>query len=599
MPILSNETKLVFRQLLYILSPTESRKLVTISGLAVIAAAAEALSIGLVFPFMSLLTNPELVVSHPITSTLFNGTGEINAGKLATLGSIALIIVFTLKNLFLLALYAFQAHFVCNLESRIGVELLQSYLTAPFSERLAKNSSDRIRVITNEVGRVTVGVIQSFITVLSETLVVIAIASLLLIAQPLIAVVAILVIGVVGILMQTVFRKSLDSHRASRVETLKAMYRWATEGLGAIKEIKALEREAYVVDEFRKNSRAYARDTYVFNTLIILPRIALEATAISILAISVIISLEAGMSLPSIVPALTIFALAAVRLMPSASRLISSLSTISYYIPAVNTVATDLKSLDEPLKRPSGPVQKLRGEAPFKSLHLNGISYSYPESNTPILSNINLHIKRGEAIAVIGRSGSGKSTLGDILLGLLKPDTGSIVINDERTVFSLRGEWTGTVGLVPQEFFLIDDSIRRNVAFGLPDDKIDNMRVWKSLGLAQLEQRVRELPNQLENSVGERGGILSGGERQRLGIARALYTDPDILVLDEATSALDSATEIEVLRVLQSLKNEKTIIFITHRLESVAWCDRVIKIENGRIVLNGFSSGLKESRDDS
>ncbi|MGE0558428.1 MAG: ABC transporter transmembrane domain-containing protein, partial [Burkholderiales bacterium] len=339
MPILSNETKLVFRQLLYILSPTESRKLVTISGLAVIAAAAEALSIGLVFPFMSLLTNPELVVSHPITSTLFNGTGEINAGKLATLGSIALIIVFTLKNLFLLALYAFQAHFVCNLESRIGVELLQSYLTAPFSERLAKNSSDRIRVITNEVGRVTVGVIQSFITVLSETLVVIAIASLLLIAQPLIAVVAILVIGVVGILMQTVFRKSLDSHRASRVETLKAMYRWATEGLGAIKEIKALEREAYVVDEFRKNSRAYARDTYVFNTLIILPRIALEATAISILAISVIISLEAGMSLPSIVPALTIFALAAVRLMPSASRLISSLSTISYYIPAVNTVA--------------------------------------------------------------------------------------------------------------------------------------------------------------------------------------------------------------------------------------------------------------------
>ncbi|MDP1673031.1 MAG: ABC transporter ATP-binding protein, partial [Burkholderiales bacterium] len=354
-------------------------------------------------------------------------------------------------------------------------------------------------------------------------------------------------------------------------------------------------REAYVIDEFQKNSRAYAKNTYVFNTLIILPRIALEATAISILAISVIISLEAGMSLPSIVPALTIFALAAIRLMPSASRLISSLSTISYYIPAVNTVATDLRSAEEPLKRPLKSVQKLHVTIPFESLRLNGISYSYPESTTPSLSNIDLHIKKGEAIAVIGRSGSGKSTLGDILLGLLKPDTGTIVINDKRKVFSLRGEWAETVGLVPQEFFLIDDSIRRNVAFGLPDDKIDDLRVWKSLRLAQLEQRVIALPNQLQNSVGERGGILSGGERQRLGIARALYTDPDILVLDEATSALDSATEAEVLRVLQSLKNKKTIIFITHRIESVAWCDRVIKIENGQIVLNGTPSGLKEA----
>lgn len=587
MHLLSNETKLVFKQLLYILSPVELRKLAIISGLAVLAAVAEALSIGLVFPFMSLLTNPELVLSHPITMTLFVSVGEINAGKLATLGSIALIVVFTFKNLFMLAFYAYQARFICNLESRIGVGLLQSYITAPFSERLAKNSSDRIRIITNEVGKVTVGVIQSSITVLSEILVAIAIASLLLIAQPLIATVAILVIGIVGLLMQTVFRKSLDSHRASRVETLKAIYRWATEGLGALKEIKALGREAYVVDEFQKNSMAYARNTYVFNTLIILPRIALEISAISILAISVIISQLAERSLPSIVPALTIFALAAVRLMPSASRLISSLSTISYYIPAVNTVAKDLKGTQDELRnRTLNSNERTHGFASFESLHLHGVSYSYPESQTPSISNIDLHIKKGEAIAVIGRSGSGKSTLGDILLGLLEPDTGTIVINNNKTVLSLRGEWAGTVGLVPQEFFLIDDSIRRNVAFGLPDDKIDNSRVWKSLALSQLEQRVKELPELLENSVGERGGLLSGGERQRLGIARALYTDPDMLILDEATSALDSTTEVEVLKVLQSLKSKKTIIFITHRLESVAWCDRVIKIENGRIVMN-------------
>jgi|LNFM01.1.fsa_nt_gb ABC-type multidrug transport system fused ATPase/permease subunit len=594
MHLLSNETKLVFKQLLYILSPEELRKLAIISGLAVFAAVAEALSIGLVFPFMSLLTNPEQVLSHPITVTLFVGVGEISAAKLATLGSIALIAVFTIKNLFMLAFYAYQARFICNLESRIGVGLLQSYLAAPFSERLAKNSSDRVRIITNEVGKVTVGVIQSSITVLSEILVAIAIATLLLIAQPLIATVAILVIGIVGFLMQTVFRKSLDSHRASRVETLKAIYRWATEGLGALKEIKALRREAYVVDEFQRNSMAYARNTYVFNTLIILPRIALEISAISILAISVIISLHTGMSLPSIVPALTIFALAAVRLMPSASRLISSLSTISYYIPAVNTVATDLRGTrEEPRDLTLNSNQGTYEVNSFESLHLKGISYSYPESQTPSLINIDLHIRNGEAIAVIGRSGSGKSTLGDILLGLLEPDTGTIVINDNKTVHSLRGEWAGTVGLVPQEFFLIDDSIRRNVAFGLPDDKIDNSRVWKSLALAQLEQRVKELPEQLENSVGERGGILSGGERQRLGIARALYTDPDMLILDEATSALDSTTEAEVLKVLQSLKGKKTIIFITHRLESVAWCDRVIKIENGHIVMNSANPSLE------
>ena len=223
---------------------------------------------------------------------------------------------------------------------------------------------------------------------------------------------------------------------------------------------------------------------------------------------------------------------------------------------------------------------------PFSSLRLGAVSYHYPGSPTLSLSGINLQIRCGEAIAIVGRSGSGKTTLADLLLGLLDPTAGTIEVNGQ-PIHSLRAEWRGIAGLVPQDIFLIDDTVRRNVAFGLPDAVIDDARVWHALGMARLEERVRTLPQGLDTPVGERGAMLSGGEHQRLGIARALYTDPDILVLDEATSALDATTEKEFIGTLQSLRGTKTILAITHRATSADWCDRMLVIREGQIIADG------------
>jgi ATP-binding cassette subfamily C protein len=294
-----------------------------------------------------------------------------------------------------------------------------------------------------------------------------------------------------------------------------------------------------------------------------------------------------GKALAGVIPTLTIFGLAAVRLLPSSSRIIASLNTLRYYSPAVDTVATDLLALPGALPSPRCDTSgvTVRQEA-FASLRLHAVSYRYPGSSTPALSEINLEIRHGEAIAIVGRSGSGKTTLADLLLGLLDPTAGTMEVN-RRPIHSLRAEWRGIAGLVPQDIFVIDDTVRRNVAFGLPDATIDDTRVWCALGMAQLDARIRALPQGLDTLVGERGATLSGGERQRLGIARALYTDPDILVLDEATSALDTATEAELIGVLQSLRGRKTILLVTHRIASVAWCDRVLLMSESRIMADG------------
>jgi ATP-binding cassette subfamily C protein len=270
---------------------------------------------------------------------------------------------------------------------------------------------------------------------------------------------------------------------------------------------------------------------------------------------------------------------------------------MSYYTPAVHTVAFNLKktlhaSIDQSSANPVSTRQ-----APFSSLKLSAISYCYPNTHKPSLNEVNLQIKRGDVIAIVGRSGSGKTTLTDLLLGLLEPTAGTIEVNG-RPVHSLKAEWRGIAGLVPQEIYLIDDTVRRNVAFGVPDVAIDDARVWLALRLASLEGRVQIMPQGLDSPVGERGASLSGGERQRLGIARALYADPDILVLDEATSALDSATEAEFIDVLQSLRGNKTILIITHRISTMGWCDRMLLMNDGKIIADATPLEISSTHPD-
>ena len=551
--------------------------LLTLAG-----ALAEALGIGLVFPFISLLGTPEPIVSNPLFSKVYGWSGAATLEQFVLMGAIALIAVYFAKNLYLAFLYVWQTRFVANLEARIGTDLLASYLYAPYVARLERNSAEQLRMITGEVGRATAGYILPVVAIASEALVLLAIAMLLFAVQPAVTIAALAVVGVSGFLLQRGVRRKLVAEREVRTQSNTDMFKWATQGMGALKEMKVLGREAHFLDRFGKSSWRYARATGIFNAVSLMPRLAVETLAIASLLGLVAIALATQQRMDHLLPILTLFGLAAVRIMPSTTRIVGAINNMRYYGTSVSAVAADLKRAAKPARLAAQTAPAARAAHAFEVLELQNVSFRYPGAPQANLRNVTLAIGRGEMIAVVGRSGSGKTTLGDLLLGLLVPETGTLRI-DGALIQSLHDERPGISALVPQDFFLLDDTVRRNVAFGIGDEEIDDARVWRSLRSAQLEARVQRLPDGLDSLVGERGALLSGGERQRLSIARALYDDPDILLLDEATSALDSATESEIVDTLQSLAGSKTVVLITHRPSAAEKCGRVIVMEAGEV----------------
>jgi len=582
----------MLKDLLSLLEHRSRRRAALLLTLALFGAVAEAVGIGAVLPFIGVLSNPGLVTDNAIASAVYTWSGAPTVEHFVLLCGLALLAVFYIKNAYLALLYYLQARFVSDHESRLACRLFSAYLHGSYAVRLNRNSSDRIRLITAEVGRIANGFLMPVLVVTTEGMVILGIAALLLWAQPMVALFAMVLVGGVGLLLQRAFKRKLALYRDERIKSNKAMYKWASEGLGALKETKVCGCEDYFVRRFGENSRSYAGATRVFTVLNLMPRLAVETLAVTALLMAVIIGLATDQPMGEMVPLLTLFGLAAVRLMPSATRIMGAVNNLRFYAPSVREVAADLRDLDACRPAPSSLVSSAAaGYREFMELMIRNLSFRYPGSERDSLKKVNVRIVRGEFLGLIGRSGSGKTTLADILLGLLEPQSGETLM-DGVPIPPLTGRARGLVGLVPQHFFLLDDTIRRNVAFGRDDAEIDDARVWRALELARLADKVRTLPRRLGEVVREQGAILSGGERQRLAIARALYDDPAILVLDEATSALDSATEAELVELLRGLAATKAIILITHRHLSMAVCDRIILLQEGRVAAEGTYAEL-------
>ena len=313
-----------------------------------------------------------------------------------------------------------------------------------------------------------------------------------------------------------------------------------------------------------------------------MPRLFIETVAFSAIFISVAAILLTGGSEATLLPTLALFAVAAVRLMPSVNRILGSLTRISYYAPALRVLAQDLPQAAATAPHRPPPARGATGAAP-DAVVAEGLGFTYPGAPKPALSGIDIRIPRGASVALLGPSGAGKTTLADVLLGLLQPTEGRVTVGDEPLADAVASGRLH-LGYIPQNVYLCEETVRRNVAFGLPDDAIDDERVWRVLSMARLDIHVRSLPGGLDAIVGERGVSLSGGQRQRIGIARALYDDPDLLVLDEATSALDTQTEQEISASIDALAGAKTLLIIAHRLSTIERCDLRFTLENGRLV---------------
>jgi ABC-type multidrug transport system fused ATPase/permease subunit len=564
------------RRLLWsVLQRNERRSLSGVFLLILIGTILETLSVGLMIPVLSVIASDERKIS------LFFLTIEpsFNKSQLIQLAVGFMLAVYVVKNVFLAVSTWIQRGFLTRVTSRIAARMLEVYIRQPYAFHLRKNSSSLIRN-TQDAQLIVAGGIEPMLTILTEGLIALALFSVLVAIEPLGT------ICVIGILLGAtfVFQRFFDQ-KLQRWGTLRQIQKGAIiqtiqQGLGAVKDVQVLGREDWFVDEHRERQALDANLLRRINTVQAIPRLWLEVMAIAGLVGLVVIMLATGKEIDRIIPTVGLFAATSFKVLPSINKLVNSRQTLKVSRSTIETIHHDL-DLPVAMSRST-----LNSGFHFKSVVVEHLDFKYEQSESLVLSRINLKILSGEAVGFVGQSGSGKSTLIDIMLGLLHPQTGSVFINGQ-SIEDVKQSWQKTIGYIPQTIFLMDDSLRRNIAIGIADKEIDELAITEALKSAQLEEFVASLPDGLDTVVGERGVRLSGGQRQRIGIARALYHRPSVLVLDEATSSLDTETEHGVMQAVQALQGDKTVIIVAHRLSTVEYCDRLYRLDAGRIVDEG------------
>jgi ATP-binding cassette, subfamily B, bacterial PglK len=540
----------------------------------------ETLGVSAVVPALALLTQPDYLERIPALQSVPRMFGNPDQATLVVGGMTVLIAVYLVKTLFLGVLAWQQTSFAFRVQAQLSQRLFTVYLRQPYTFHLQRNSAQLIRNAINEVAQFSGNAMIPGMQLLTEVLVLAGLCTLLFVVEP---VGALLVVGVLAgatWLFHHVTRKHILRWGQARLRHDGLRFQHLQQGLGGVKDVKLLGREREFLDRYRAHNLESARAGHLQKTLQQFPRLWLELLAVAGFVALVLSILAQGHGIETVLPTLGLFAAAAFRTLPSVNRVISAVQSVRYGIPVIDTLYTELQ-LDAPAPARAGSAKALRD-----SLQIDCVDFTYPAAGAPALRGLSMSVRRGEAVGIIGPSGAGKSTLVDILLGLLKPDRGEVRIDGVDIHGDLRS-WQDQIGYVPQSIFLTDDTLRRNVAFGLPDDQIDEPAVLRAIRAAQLESFVSELPAGLETMVGERGIRLSGGQRQRIGIARALYHDPAVLVLDEATSSLDTATEHGVMDAVEALQGEKTIVVVAHRLSTVQGCGRLYRLEAGAIVQEG------------
>ena len=569
------------------LKKSERRGLGMIFVLMLIGTVLEMFSLGLVVPIVGLLVNPDYLDRVPFVHSLF---GDLTTTQYV-LGAMGLLIgVYIVKTIFLIWKTWVQRGFSNSVTLRIAQDLYENYLRQPYAFHLERNSAIMIRNSQSSASLMS-GVIDPLLLIASEFLVSGGLFILMLLLEPVGSLAAIVVFGSFSVIFRRITSRRITKWGEAQNSYKGSIIQHLQQGFSGVKDIKILGREDYFVASYQRDlsGNAYVQRRYaVAQTL---PRFSMELLTIICLGLLVSLMVLSDKALSDILPVLSLFGAAAFRLLPTLSQVINSFMSININRPIVNDLYADL-ALPIPAVTTDQKSRKL-----LDRIDVEGLSFSYARTTRDALNNVSISIRRGEAVGLIGSSGSGKSTLVDILLGLLEPTSGQVRIDGNDIHQNLRG-WQDQIGYVPQSIFLTDDTLRRNVAFGLPKDKIDDDAVRSAIRSAQLEEFVASLPEGMETVVGERGVRLSGGQRQRIGIARALYNNPDVLVLDEATSSLDTETEHGVMQAVQALQGDKTVIIVAHRLSTVEYCDRLYRLENAQIVDEGtFSEVTSRTKD--
>jgi ATP-binding cassette subfamily C protein len=581
----SNLTKIspYFFQILSLFNKREKFEMFGIFLLTMLVAMMEMVGVGMVFPFIGLITNPGIIHENSFLRFTYNILPVHSEWQFFIWFSFGFLAFIIIKNGFYAIVIFIEQNYLIGKRVHFTTLLYHDYMNRPYSFHLNNNSAMLFRNI-NQVDGIFSGILLPFSQIMTETLTIISIVCLLLYANIIVTLGAIVLAVIPGYFIQNILSGRFRKLGEENFKYIGITSKNILEGLNGIKELKVMDRWKLFCVNFAKDSLKLGnirRDLQIMNQA---PRLTLEVIMMMCF-ISVIVWLlwQNHAIGKDILPTIALFGAATFRLAPSVTKVISGFNQLEYSRILQNTICVDLiqaKSknmkleFDEIITDPKSELKH--------SIKLQQVSYRYQGSEHDAVRGISVEIPKGASVGLVGHSGSGKSTLIDIILGLLPPDNG-IVSFDGRDIQQHMTEWKKCIGYVPQDIFLCDDTLRRNIAFGIPDQLIDEESVLKVVQISQLESVVEQLPDGLDTIIGERGVRLSGGERQRIAIARALYNDPDVLLMDEATSALDGETESEITKAIEKLKGNKTMIIIAHRLSTIKECDCVYFMQDGEI----------------
>ncbi len=580
--------KKIFKKLMVLLDKKQKQKMVVLIFLMLIGAVLETLGVSMILPVMNVVLEENAVEAHTYLQVICDifRIAYDDTKTLMIVVMCGLVVIFTLKNIFLFIQQKVQLRFVYTNQFATSRRMMINFMERPYEYYLNADTAVIQRSITSDVNNMY-GLILALLQLVSEAIVFVCLIGVSLVADVWMSITVALLLIVVLLIIKCVLKPIMKKAGEENQDFYSGLFKWINQAVTGIKEIKIANKESYFINEYAKCGAGYVSAVQRYNLYNATPRLLIETVAIAGMILYMMVRLLNGAEVIDIMPQLTLLAMVAMRLIPCANRINNHLTSISYFEPFFMGVSDNLQeeirdesiNYDEKVYQQKVLVEKLEIK---DNILLKDITYKYPNTDVLIFDKADMEIPIGKSVGIVGTSGSGKTTVVDIMLGLLQLQSGEILA-DGVEIREHYESWLKNIGYIPQTIFMIDASIRRNVAFGCADEDIDDEKVWRALKEAQLDEFVKGLPEGLDTGIGERGIRISGGQRQRIGIARALYEDPEVLVLDEATSALDNETEAAIMDSINRLHGRKTLVIIAHRLQTIEKCDMVYRVEGGKV----------------
>ena len=576
----------IIKKMNLLLDKKQKRFMIVLVFMMLIGAVLETASISIVIPVVTIVMDKDSITGDGLVHDVYEALHFNDPNAFIIFIMVAMIIAFVLKNVFLYIQQKVLFRFIYTNQFRTSERMMANYMKRGYEFYLNADTAVIQRSITSDVNNMY-ALILAILTLVSEVIVFVCLALVLLITDPkmtiLISLLLVVTLWVIKKILKPVMRKAGEDNQ----NYYSGLFKWISQTVTGIKEVKIGGREEYFVDEYRRCGKGYVDAVQKYSLYSNIPRLLIETVCVVGMILYLLFLLMRGENTADMMAVIAAFGVAIMRLMPCANRINNQINNIAYFEPFFMGVSDNLQSDISDANTVMDDLKAERAKLDIKKeLVLSGITYSYPGTEKKIFDKADLTVAIGTSVGIVGASGAGKSTIVDVLLGLLRISEGTITADgsDVLAPDNYR-KWLNNVGYIPQTIFMLDDTIRKNIAFGIPDDEIDEDRLWQVVCDAKLDEFIKGLPEGLDTGIGERGIRISGGQRQRIGIARALYDNPEILILDEATSALDNDTEKAIMESINMLHGHKTLIIIAHRLQTIEQCDKVYRVMDGKITM--------------